>query len=68
MKRGAENDNGANVESNKKIKKPTVAFKGMKFNFTEAAATQHFEGVAPHLGPRARPARHIGAGCRARPS
>ena len=45
MKRGAENDNGANVESNKKIKKPTVAFKGMKFNFTEAAATQHFEAT-----------------------
>ena len=38
MKRGAENDSGVDVDSSKKIKKPTVAFVGMKFNFTEAAA------------------------------
>ena len=45
MKRGMENDNNNNNNNNgtKKLKKPSVAFKGMRNNFTEAAAIQHFE-------------------------
>ena len=42
MKRGMENDNNNN-NGTKKLKKPSVAFKGMRNNFTEAAAIQHFE-------------------------
>ena len=43
MKRGMENDNNNNNNGTKKLKKPSVAFKGMRNNFTEAAAIQHFE-------------------------